>query len=258
MRKACSVVVKGMVTVLFAQGLLSLPGCQKDDQPPTQQTIVLHIDTVLVPPNAVADVSGNIYSTIHIGSQRWMAGNLRTSHYSNGDPIPYVPDGTEWTSLTTGAWSNYDCDAAYDVLYGKLYNWYTVSDSRNVCPAGWHVPTDADWMEMEQVLGVTVSDLDNTGSRGVAANAGGQMKADGLWNSPNTGATDSSGYSAFPSGQRSLGGIFNNIGTKGHWWSISEYDTDMGWLRELSYNNAGIYRLYNYKTLGLSIRCVED
>jgi uncharacterized protein (TIGR02145 family) len=249
-----------MLSVLIALGLLSVPGCRKDDEPaPSSQTTVIFVDTVAVPPDAVADIDGNIYSTVVIGSQRWMSENLRTSFYANGDPIPYVPGETQWASLITGAWSNYDTDAAYDTHYGKLYNWYTVVDPRNVCPTGWHIPTDADWMELEQTLGVPVSDLDHIGFRGAAANAGGQLKAVMLWDAPNTGANDSTGFSAFPGGVRATDGtVFNFIGSAGWWWSASEQDADHAWLRQLWSNNAAINRNTGLKGNGCSVRCVED
>ena len=242
---------------LIATGLPCILGCQKDDEP-TTQTIVVYVDTMIVPPGAVADVDGNIYSTTTIGSQRWMAENLRASHYRNGDPIPYVPDDAQWTSLTTGAWTNYNTDAAYDGLYGKLYNWYTLMDPRNVCPSGWHVPSDSEWMELEQILGVPVDALDNTGPRGISANAGGQLKSLLLWDDPNTGATDLFEFSAFPGGQRTLSGGSGDVGAKGFWWTTSEFNGSQGMLRSLASNNAGIYRFSTPKVVGASIRCVED
>lgn len=243
--------------ILFTTIVLCILGCKKDDDEPTTQTIVVYVDTVSVPPNAVADVDGNIYPTTLIGTQRWMAENLRTSHYANGDPIPYVPT-TQWSLQTNGAWTNYDTDASYDDLYGKLYNWYTVVDPLNACPEGWHVPSDLDWMELEESLGVPVADLDNTGPRGAAANAGGRLKAQSLWESPNTGANDSSAFSAFPGGDRSSNGSFVNVGVKGYWWSTSEFNTVQGWQRSLTYDNAGVYRQSSLKVVGASIRCVQD
>ena len=239
-------------------GFFSTVSCKKDDDGSMTQTIVIYVDSTVVPPDAVMDVDGHVYSTTVIGTQRWMAANLRTSHYANGDPIPYAPDGTEWGGLTTAAWVNYDVDASYDQIYGKLYNWYTVSDPRNVCPSSWHVPSDEDWFELEQTLGVPVADLDNTGPRGEAANSGGRLKSEVLWESPNTGANDSSAFSAFPGGVRANNGTFINLGLKGSWWSTSEFNSSMGWQRKLTNDNAGIDRLGALKSAGASIRCVED
>ena len=247
-----------VLVLLAALGLVSVAGCRKDVAPPAYQTVVNFVDTIAIPPNSIADADGNIYSTTVIGNQRWMAENLRTGHYANGDPIPYLPDNTAWLSLTAGAWSNYASDAAYGDIYGKLYNWYTVVDPQSVCPSGWHVPTDADWMELEENLGVPVYDLDNAGSRGAAANAGGRLKADVLWISPNTGATDSSSFSAFPGGVRTNSGNFQDIGLYGYWWSASEFNSSQAWYRSLVNNDAGVVRYNGPKHIGASIRCVED
>jgi uncharacterized protein (TIGR02145 family) len=265
MRTNCTIhqqlaVAVGLIIVIFC-----LAGCQKDEEPapPVQTTVliadtVIFVDTVAVPPDAVADVEGTIYPTVVINSQRWMAENLRTHHYSNGDPVPYVPDLTQWAGLTTGAWSHYDADAAYDGLFGKLYNWYAVNDPRNVCPTGWHVPTDEDWMDLEEAMGVPVPDLDNNGMRGAAANAGGQLKATALWTSPNLGANDSIGFSAYPGGFRSTSGTFGELQYRGYWWSASEQSATDAWMRGLWWNDTGIYRVYVPKTTGGSVRCVED
>lgn len=243
--------------------LLTLPGCQKDDNTPAPQPTVVIIDTIIVidtvgvAPNFVADADGNLYPTTVIGSQRWMAENLRTNHYANGDPIPYVPS-TQWSLQTNGAWTNYDTDASYDELYGKLYNGYTVVDPRNVCPQGWHVPTDTDWKGLESALGLPQSELDLYGVRGSGANVGGQLKAIALWDDPNTGANDSAGFSGYPGGERLPSGAFFDLSTKGVWWSGSEYNTGLVWLREMLNSSAGVSREYHLKAQGCSIRCVED
>lgn len=244
--------------MILVLGLLSILGCKKDDDAPATQTIVIHVDSTIVPADAVADVGGNIYSTVVIGNQRWMAENLRTSHYANGDPIPYVPDAVQWAGLDSGAWTNYDNDAGYDEIHGKLYNWYTVLDARNVCPSGWHVPTDAEWQELEQHLGMSVTELQAEGTRGETANVGGQLKAQSLWVGPNTGATNASHFSALPGGRRSSVGAFSTIGTSGMWWTASEYSDAQAWRRILTNNSAGISRDDNSKQNGASIRCVQD
>jgi uncharacterized protein (TIGR02145 family) len=218
---------------------------------------VVYVDSTDVPADAVADVDGNIYSTVVIGNQRWMAENLRTSHYTNGDPIPYVPDA-QWSLQSGGAWTNYDTDASYDELFGKLYNWYTVVDPRNVCPNGWHVPTDSDWMDLEAALGMPLSELGQYGWRGSDADIGGHLKAVTYWNTPNTGADDSSGFSAYPGGMRLFNGTFLDVGSKGVWWSSSEYSPGLAWLRELNSVNTGVSRQYHFDAQGCSIRCVHD
>jgi uncharacterized protein (TIGR02145 family) len=197
---------------------------------------------------SVTDQNGNTYATIVIGTQEWMAENLRTTTYANGDPIPNVTDGIQWGGLTTGAWAHYENNASYENPYGKLYNWYAVADPRNVCPTGWHVPTDAEWTVLSDYLG------------GVSV-AGGKMKSIGTqyWNSPNIGATNESGFSGLPGGYRGDNGGFFNLGFNGFWWSASESGAELAWNRGLYNTNAYIYRYSNYnKRNGLSVRCLRD
>ena len=209
---------------------------------------------------SVTDIDGNTYATIQIGTQVWMAENLRTTRYRNGDPIPNVTDKGKWGGLSSGAWCHYENDPKHEVPYGKLYNWYTVNDPRKVCPAGWHVPTDGEWQQLEAALGMPASELGQKNEfRGYAQNVRGKMKTTTLWESPNTGATNSSGFSGLPGGYRyPNGGTFHNLGSNGSWWSASESGTEYAWSRSLFYNSAGILR-YNYsKRDGFCVRCVRD
>lgn len=251
--------IRSKVPVIFTLVLLSgAGGCKKEVPDTPAQTVVIYSDTVGLPPNAVADVEGNVYQTVVIGTRRWMTTNLRTAHYRNGDPIPYVPDNAAWSGLSTGAWANYDNDAAYDQVIGKLYNWDAVIDSRNVCPTGWHVPTDDEWKDLELALGMPVSDLDDTGPRGSAENVGGHLKAITLWEDPNQGADDSLGFSGLPGGSRSVQGAYFSFGSHGIWWSSTPLDTDACWSRWLFNINGSISRLTISKRQGLSVRCVKD
>ncbi len=253
--------LKILSLLLIGSCLLIVSSCKKEDDPaPIEQPDVIIYDTIVAPPNMVYDASGNLYSTVVIGDQRWMRENLRTSHFNNGDPIPYVPAVTEWSAMSSAAWSYYDNDAAYGEIYGKLYNWYTVSDPRNVCPAGWHVPTDEEWMELEVTLGVPEAELTMTTPRGVAENAGGKMKSTLLWDSPNTGADNSAGFLGYPAGTRGVSGDFVNLGTRAKWWTASPAPIlqDQAIDHQLWWNSAGIYRLTNIRRAGSSIRCVQD
>ncbi|MDO9549310.1 MAG: FISUMP domain-containing protein, partial [Candidatus Marinimicrobia bacterium] len=198
-------------------------------------------------PGTVTDIDGNIYKTIKIGTQIWMAENLKVTHYRNGDAIPNVTDDTQWGDLTTEAYCNYDNDANNATTYGRLYNWYAVSDSRNIAPTGWHVPSDAEWQTLVDYLGGD-------------AVAGGKMKEAGTmhWNSPNTGATNESGFSALPGGYRSIIGQYNYVGYVGFWLSATEYSSSSAWYRHLSYYYSDVGRYGNYKQDGFSVRCVRD
>jgi uncharacterized protein (TIGR02145 family) len=195
---------------------------------------------------SVTDIDGNTYATIEIGRQVWMAENLRTTRYRNGDPIPNEKDSDQWIKLSTSAWAQYDNDTKYEIPYGKLYNWYAVVDPRKVCPQGWHVPTDAEWTSLTDHLG---------GER----DAGGKLKSRTSWNAPNTGATNESGFSGLPGGDRNHGGgFFNYLGNYGSWWSASESGAEYAWNRLLGSNKADIGRYNYHKRSGFSVRCLKD
>jgi len=192
----------------------------------------------------MTDIDGNVYKTVKIGNQVWMAENLRVTHYRNGDPIPNVISKSEWKNLRTGAYCNYDNNLNNAATYGRLYNWYAVNDPRNIAPPGWHVPTDEDWKELEKYL---------------AANVGGKLKERGRthWESPNKGATNSSGFTALPGGIRGSDGAFGTIGYYGFWWSATEYGS-RAYLRYLAYDDSYVRRSVELKHLGYSVRLVRD
>ena len=211
------------------------------------------------PNDTVTDIDGNVYRTVTIGIQVWMAENLKVTHYRNGDPIPNVTDSTEWGNLTTGAYCNYDNDADNVSIYGQLYNWYAVDDSRGIAPAGWHVPTDEELKQLEMHMGMSRSEADDTGMRG--SDEGGKLKEAGTahWNSPNTGATNESGFSALPGGHRGSSiGYFGSLGKYAYIWSSTEHDSRHAWGRCLGYDDSKVFRDYNYKRHGFSIRCARD
>ncbi len=194
----------------------------------------------------IADIDGNTYSTVEIGSQCWIGENLKVTTYSNGDAIPLVTDSPTWISLTTGAYCWYANDeATYKNTYGALYNWHTVSEG-NVCPTGWHIPTHTEWIELTTYLG------------GVNA-AGVKLKEAGTahWTSPNTGANNVSGFTALPAGGRFSTGNFGNINDRGYFWTATE-DNSSAWRRSLYYDLPEIYKVLNSKYYGLSVRCVRD
>lgn len=209
---------------------------------------------------SVTDIEGNVYQTVIIGTQIWMAENLKTTRFANGDLIPNVTGNTAWIQLSTPAWCNYNNSEVNDGIYGKLYNWFTVADLRNVCPVGWHVPSDEEWMQLELTLGMTSAEIYATGLRGSSANVGGQLKSIQFWQLPNTGATNSSGFSALPGGYRWDNGTGNfiSISNYGYFWSSSEANPNNSWFRYLYRFNGASTRYGNSKQAGLSIRCVKD
>ena len=232
-----------------------------DDVPVASTTRVFLMDVGVACPNtpSVTDMDGNTYPVVQIGSQCWMAENLRTAMYHDGTPIPNVTDDIAWAQLNTGAWCNYGNSPGYDATYGKLYNWYAAVDP-NICPQGWHMPTDNEWQQLEAVLGMPMGELAQIGYRGEAQNVGGKMKSTAIWNAPNQGATNESGFSSLPAGVRlHQDGDFYSLGYSGSFWSASESDWDTAWFRGLDYSTAVMYRWdFGYKTHGFSVRCIKD
>ena len=194
----------------------------------------------------------DIIASVKIGSHYWSTKNLDVDHYKNGDQIPEVKDSATWANLKTGAWCYYNNDPSLGKIYGKLYNWYAVNDPRGLVPAGWHVPSDAEWNECETVLG----------GSGVA---GGKLKSkgtreggDGLWMAPNTSATNESGFYALPGGYRLFDATFYNLGTNCNFWSSTGVNLNLAVDRVLGYSTSSIYRYDHNKENGYSIRCIKD
>ena len=186
--------------------------------------------------------------TVKIGTQKWTTKNLEVTKYRNGDEIPYVEDATEWAKLTTGAWCYYQNKTSNGTIYGKLYNLFAVMDKRGLAPQGFHIPTDAEWTILIDFLGGT--DI-----------AGGKLKEKGIvhWKSPNTGATNSSGFTALPGGYRYSGGNFGFLGNYAMFWSSSEGGSKiLGWNRFLYSNDTVIGRFDDFERSGMSVRCIAD
>jgi len=226
----CPLIVLGFLLILTN-------GCKKDDDNnnPT-----------------VTDIDGNVYTTVTIGTQTWMVENLKTTKYRNGDPIPNITDGTEWGNRSTGAYCDYENTPSNSTIYGKLYNWYAVGDSRNIAPTGWHVPSDAEWTTLITYLGgedVAAGKMKSTGT--IEAGTG-------LWYSPNAGATNSSGFTGLPGGYRYPDGSFYFRASNGYWWSSSQGVSSEAWYRGLFYNYATVDRYRSNKAVGFSVRCLKD
>jgi uncharacterized protein (TIGR02145 family) len=200
----------------------------------------------------------NSIQTVTIGNQKWMLKNLDVEVYRNGDTIPQVTDPVAWVKLTTGAWCYYDNNPANGVIYGKLYNWYAVNDSRGLAPAGYHVPTDVEWKTLEMYLGMDQIEADKIMWRGT--DQGSKLKETGTshWESPNSDAVNSTGFTGLPGGYRSDSGLFGIINTNGVWWSSTEKDDQTAWDRYLGNTNANIDRGSYSKKDGYSVRCLKD
>jgi len=206
----------------------------------------------------VKDIDGNKYKTIKIGTQTWMAENLRVTKYSDGSNIPVFADNEQWannynigTTLPMMCWYNNDPKTYITNKFGALYNWYAINPATNgnkqVCPTGWHVPTDTEWTTITTFLG----------GQSVA---GGKMKSTGsqYWISSNVGATNSSGFSGLPGGARFTTGDFYSIGKFSYWWSSTEYSNFNVINRYLHYDDKNVSRGNYFKSSGYSVRCLMD
>ena len=194
----------------------------------------------------MTDVEGNTYNTVQIGTQCWSQSNLKVSKYRNGDNIPTGLSNSQWGSASSGAYAIYDNNTSNNTLYGKLYNGYAANDSRGLCPTGWHVPSDTEWASLITFLG---------GS----SVAGGKMKSTTGWNSPNTGATNSSGFTGLPGGGRLGGGVYGDLGNVGHWWSTTIIGSaGWAWYRSLNTSFNSVANNANPQAYGYAVRCLRD
>jgi len=207
--------------------------------------------TTLGVAGTVTDADGNVYQTVNIGTQTWMTSNLKATKYRTGESISNVTDPALWSTAAFGAWCDYINDPATGAVYGKLYNWLAVNDSRNICPEGWHVATQAEWTTLVTYLG------------GESV-AGGKLKETDFahWkNSTTGGATNESGFTALPGGERDPTGSFGSLGDNGYWWSSTENTTTTpitAWHLYMNYDNTNAHKDYDSKGFGRSVRCLKN
>ena len=214
--------------------------------------------------NIVKDIDGNVYHTVTIGTQVWMVENLKVTRYRNGDKIGTTSPATLDISLEENPkyqWA-YDGDENNVATYGRLYTWYAITDSRNVCPAGWHIPTKEDMFKLREYLMLNGYNYDGTTTGNACAKA---LASDSYWKVDNTkGAVGNSdypekrnitGFNGLPGGHR--GTIFNDIGFFGQWWSSSE-ESDFAWEMSLHWSLPVFYISIWPKYTGLSVRCLRD
>ena len=268
-------------SIYLLAGVLLFFACKKESNNSTPNTVTNSTNTITCIDNpninftsigtpigkfgeCIKDIDGNVYKTVTIGSQTWMAENLKVSKYNDGTSIPNITDSLEWTKLTTGAWCNYNNNVSYNSKFGKLYNWYTVSPitngNKNVCPTGWHVPDDNEWSSLISYLGGEKIDV-------------GILRENGTnhWTAPDNYTTTSSNralFTALPGGLR-FGDIKTEIPIKysslyleyhGYWWSSTENQDN--YYTKASYHtidNNNYYRKDIFlKKGGMSIRCIKD
>ena len=195
----------------------------------------------------VTDIDNNIYHTVTIGTQVWLVENLKVTHFSNGDPIPNVSDFSPWGDLITGAYCDYNNNQSNVIVYGRLYNWFAVNDSRNIAPTGWHVHSDAEWTVLATYLGGE-------------SIAGGKLKEAGTthWLEPNSGATNETGFTGLPGGHRIYDGTFDYVNSGGGWWSSTAENDNDAWIRYLDYGAVDFWKYLEDKRYGRSVRCLMD
>lgn len=227
--------------------------CEKDDDnnpssnnPTNGQTTAVFNPSITY--GTMTDQDGNVYKTVTIGTQTWMAENLRTTKYNDGTTIPNITDNYEWGGLSTGAYCNYNNTSNTDTIitYGRLYNWYTIKTGK-LAPKGWHISTNNEWSQLIDYLG------------GISV-AGGKLKEIGTthWYNPNTGATNESGFTALPGGYRNKYGSFYYIGDIIHLWTSSESSASFPIYYYVSRSFSSIEGSNSSKELGYSVRCVKD
>jgi len=219
------------------------------------QDIILLVNIILwesEPEDVCEDIDGNVYETVWIGEQLWMAENLKVTHYNNGDAITHITNEEHWGSLDEGQYGVYDDEPTNANIYGNIYNWAVIGDIRGICPVGWHVPSDDEYTVLTDFLG------------GESV-AGGKMKEAGLehWNYDSDQisleATNESGFTGLPAGHRNTNsGDYIYMGFYGYFWSSTENGSDLAWRRYLFHYSSGVARDTFGKPNGFSIRCLRD
>jgi len=207
---------------------------------------VFLVGTLYNKAQTITDIEGNIYNTVTIGEQIWLVENLKTTKFNNGATIPTLKDNDAWANSTTPEYCWYNNDSlSYNKNYGALYNWYAVNTD-NLCPTGWHVPSDSEWTILTNYLGGD-------------SIAGGKLKAVDpvLWKSPNIGATNETGFTALPAGDRVASHGCANISSEGEWWSSSIVDTNFIWIRYVDNYDKNVYRNSHSMNFGHSVRCLS-
>lgn len=204
--------------------------------------------------DSISDIDGNVYKTVVIGTQWWMAENLKVSKYNNGDEIPHVTDATEWAGTDEGAYCYFGNRSSFADSYGNLYNWYTAQDEREVCPSGWHIATDEDWITMEKFMGMSDSEADRmTAWRGT--DEGDKLKDESF------GGINSSGFTALGTGYRDPAGVYKAMGTDNDYWTSTPYINDgntEGVLHGFLNSKSSVVRNFHVPGYGFCIRCVRD
>ena len=203
----------------------------------------------------VTDIEGNMYKTVVIGSKVWMAENLKVTKLNEDTDIAHTPEAVDWIVLTGAGYCWYNNDPDYNKpIYGALYNWYAASNA-NICPTGWHVPTDEEFNAMEVTLGLDQADVNTWGWRGT--DHGSKMKSTTGWSTDENG-TNTSGFTALPGGYRFYSdGTYQGQNTYEYFWTATQHDDDRGWYRLLEGSKTQVYKDTGNKRAGKAIRGIK-
>jgi len=211
----------------------------------------------------VKDIDGNVYHTVKIGEQIWMAENLKVTHYRNGDKMPNIKADTLWRAFISGAYCNYDNSEKNVKEYGRLYNWYAVMDKRGIAPEGWHVPSDLEVTMLVNYLslhGYAYKNKKGAVAKSLAVKQGWKnIKYEGRVGNDQEG-NNSSGFSGLPAGHRYYDGKFMFLGNSGFWWTTSYWrgmNNNISYFC-VTYHKNELVRDGVGKIIGFSIRCVKD
>lgn len=248
------------ITILFF-----FNSCDESDKKDEPIEPALTAPAIKPPPTfgTLTDIDGNVYVTVTLGTQTWMAENLKVSKYNDNTIIPKVTDNTAWGNLTTGAWCNYNNLTVNDTTYGKLYNWYAVNSGK-LAPSGWHIPTDDEWTILENFLIANGGNYDGTATGNKIAKS---LAAKTTWTIDITAGTigtdlslnNSSAFNALPGGYRNLDGLFHSINNETYWWSYTQGDNPIyAWSRILKYYIRYLHKNIEYKETGMYVRCVQN
>lgn len=240
--------IKLLINLLLISGLAftTLTACDKADDPSDD----------FLSTEIMKDADGNIYKTVKIGSQVWMAVNLKTTKYNDGSPIPNVTDNDTWTNLKTGAYCNYDNLESNVTTYGRLYNWYTVNTGK-LAPTGWHVATDDEWTTLENYLSANI-DSSGSAAKALASKTDWALSTEAGAVGNDLTKNNTTGFTALPGGGRYNNGPYFNIKYFGHWWSSSESSEGYAYFRIMLCGGNHLTRISSDEQFGFSVRCVRD
>ena len=245
-----------VLVIMIIVIIIGSTSCEKEKMPPKQPVYSFETDSI-------TDIEGNVYKTVRIGEQWWMAENLRVRRYRNNIPLVYYSSlpNTQWINQTKGAFCFLNNNP--EIPSGAFYNWHAIHDPNGLAPDGWRIPSDNDWAKLEEYLGLIKDSLNMTGWRG--AGVGEKLKIPYnrtlSWEiDQDILNTNESGFSALPGGCLLHDGVWGAPGIffTGYWWTSTTYNNQQAWFRHLNYSNTGVFRYFSLYNYGFNVRCIKD